>query len=96
MTSKQRSNLRALANGLQPSVTVGKGGIGENVIREINDALEANELIKVSFLESAGSSARDAGGDLAVRARAELVQVMGNRVTLYRRSHKKDIKHIEY
>lgn len=96
MTSKERSRLKSLANGLDVSVSVGKGGITDNVLKQIDEALEAHELIKVGFLQNAEITAREAGAGLAKFVRAECVQVLGGRVILYRFSHKEGIKHVEY
>lgn len=92
LTSKQRAQLRALANGIDTILTVGKDGIGENLVRQASDALEARELVKGQVLENALISARDAADVLAPRTRSEVVQVIGRKFVLYRPSHKKDKK----
>ena len=58
-TSKQRSNLRSLAQNIAPVTQVGKGGISENLIKSLSDALDARELIKISVLNNAESDARE-------------------------------------
>ena len=94
LTSKQRSQLRALANGLDPILIIGKEEMGENLIRQANDALEARELIKCRVLETSLLNAREAAEVLAPRVRAEVVQVIGTKFVLYRRSHRKNIQHV--
>ena len=89
LTSKQRAQLRGLANGLDVIVTIGKDGIGENLVKQTDDALEARELIKCRVLENSGYSAREACTELAKRTRSEEVQVIGSKFVLYRTSHKK-------
>ena len=91
MTSKQRAYLRGLANTIDAIFQVGKGGISDNLIKQLSDALEARELIKISVLETAPDSAKDLGIDLAEATNSELVQVVGNKITLYR-PRKKDSK----
>ncbi len=59
LTSKQRSKLRGMANGIEPVTQIGKGGISTNMIRTLSAALEARELIKVTVLESSGEAAKD-------------------------------------
>ena len=91
LTSKQRAQLRGLANGIDTIVQVGKDGLGENLVKQVNDALEARELIKGRVLENSLLSPREAAEELAVKARAEVVQVIGTKFVLYRKSHRKDL-----
>ncbi len=90
LTSKQRAQLRALANGIDTILIVGKDGIGDNLVKQANDALEARELIKGRVLENSLLSAREAAEELAPLTRSEVVQVIGSRFVLYRQSHRKD------
>ena len=92
LTSKQRAQLRGMASTLDTIVHVGKDGIGENLLKQVNDALEARELIKGRVLENSMLSPREAAEELAVKARAEVVQVIGTKFVLYRKSHRKDLK----
>ena len=78
LTSKQRAQLRAMANGLDVILTVGKDGIGDNLVKQADDALEARELIKGKVLENSLLSAREACDELSKRTRSEQVQVIGN------------------
>ena len=88
LTGKQRSRLRAMANGIPTILQVGKEGIGENLIRQAEDALEARELIKGRVLENCMEyNARQAAQALARATRSEPVQVIGTRFVLYRESH---------
>lgn len=89
LTSKQRAQLRGMANELQPIVHIGKDGIGENLIKQANDALEARELIKCRVLENSMLTAREACDELSKATRSEQVQVIGTKFVLYRESHKK-------
>lgn len=92
LTSKQRSYLRGLANTMDPIFQVGKGGIGDNLVKQFNDALEARELIKATVLRNAEADARETGEEIAERTGADVVQVIGNRFVLYKESEKnKDI-----
>ena len=90
LTSKQRAQLRGLANELQPIVHIGKDGIGENLIKQADDALEARELIKCKVLENSMLTAREACDELSKATRSEQVQVIGTKFVLYRQSHRKD------
>ena len=86
LTSKQRAQLRSLATNLDTIVHVGKDGIGDNLIKQANDALEARELIKGRVLENSMYTAREAAEELAVATRSEVVQVIGTKFVLYRQN----------
>ncbi len=92
LTSKQRAQLRGLANGIDTILHIGKDGIGDNLIAQASDALEARELIKGRVLENSMMTAREAAETLAVAVRAEVVQVIGTKFVLYRPSHNKEKK----
>ena len=92
LTSKQRAQLRSLATNLDTIVHVGKDGIGDNLVKQVNDALEARELIKGRVLENSLLSPREAAQQLAPLTRSEVVQVIGTKFVLYRPSHKKEKK----
>ena len=92
LTSKQRAQLRGLANGIDTILIIGKEGIGDNLVKEADEALEARELIKGKVLDNSLLSPREAAEELAPRTRSEIVQVIGTKFVLYRPSHKKDKK----
>ena len=92
LTSKQRAQLRGLANGIDTIVHIGKDGIGDNLVKQASDALEARELIKCRVLENALLSSREAAEALGRATRSEVVQVIGTKFVLYRPSHNKDKK----
>lgn len=92
LTSKQRAQLRGLANSLDTIVHIGKDGMGENLIKQADSALEARELIKCRVLENAMLTSREAAEALAKATRAEVVQVIGTKFVLYRQSHNKEKK----
>ncbi|MFR6057575.1 MAG: YhbY family RNA-binding protein [Evtepia gabavorous] len=92
LTSKQRAQLRGMANGLDTIVQIGKDGIGDNLVQQANEALEARELIKCRVLESAMLTAREACQELAKHTRSEGVQVIGTKFVLYRESHSREKK----
>lgn len=86
LTSKQRAYLRGIANGIESIFQIGKGGISQNLIKQLDDALEARELIKVHILQNSQGEASDIFRELADKLSAEEVQLIGNRFVLYRRS----------
>ena len=79
ITSKQRAYLRGLANGLPAIMQIGKGGLTENLLKTLSDALEARELIKLSVLENSGEDPRDVLNALAEALEAEAVAVTGKK-----------------
>lgn len=86
LTSKQRAYLRSLSNDMPAIMQVGKGGIGENLIKTVGDALEARELVKLSALENSGMTSREAANALAEATGADVVSVVGKKFVLYRES----------
>ena len=85
MTSKERAALRAQANSLDVLFHVGKGGVGDTLIAQTDDALRARELIKLKVLtETSPVSVREAADELAAATNAEVVQVIGGVMVLYR------------
>lgn len=88
ITTKQRAQLRALANPLEVILQVGKGGIIDTLVKQVDDALTARELIKIKVLENAPINAREAAQELAEKTGADVVQVIGMKVSLYRRNNK--------
>ena len=89
LTSKQRAQLRGLANDIDTIVHIGKDGVGENLIKQADDALEARELIKGKVLENSPLSPREGAEELAGATRSEVVQVIGTKFVLYRETHSK-------
>ena len=86
LTSKQRAQLRGLANGMQAIFQVGKGGVGDALIKQVDDALEARELIKITVLENAQTTSRAVADEIAIKVKADVVQVIGSTFILYRES----------
>ena len=95
LTSKQRAQLRGIAASAETIVHIGKDGIGENLIKQVNDALEARELIKGRVLENSMYTAREAAEELRLPTRSEVVQVIGSKFVLYRQQPNKDKRKIE-
>ena len=88
LTSKQRAYLRGLASVEPAIMQVGKGGISENLIKTVSDALKARELIKLTVLENSGEAARAVAEALAEATASEVVGVIGKKMILYRESEK--------
>ncbi|MCJ7841806.1 ribosome assembly RNA-binding protein YhbY [Lederbergia sp. NSJ-179] len=86
LTGKQKRFLRSTAHHLHPIFQVGKGGVKENMVKQIREALEARELIKISILQNCEEDRETVAAALADGAKAELVQIIGNTIILYRES----------
>jgi RNA-binding protein len=77
-----------MANSIDAIFQVGKGGINENMIKQLDDALEARELVKIRLLPNSGMEVREVCRELAQELGAEEVQVIGTKFVLYRKSKK--------
>lgn len=86
LTGKQKRFLRSKAHHLDPIFQVGKGGVNENMIKQISEALEARELMKISILQNCDEDRNDVGKQLAEGTGAELVQIIGHTIVLYKES----------
>jgi RNA-binding protein len=86
LTSKQRARLRGLANELPVIIQVGKGGVSDNLISQIDTALEARELIKIRLLQNVDEEPEEMARVLANLTQAEVVQTIGKVIVLYRPS----------
>lgn len=95
MTSKQRSKLKSIAANLSPVTQIGKGGISDNLLKTLSEALEAREIIKVNVLPSAEADADTMAQNVADLLGAEVVCVIGRKAVFYRRSKREDVEHIE-
>lgn len=93
LTGKQKRFLRAEAHHLTPIFQVGKGGVNEHLIRHVAEALETRELIKVSILNNNTDDRDEVAAEITKGAGAELVQVIGKTIVLYKES--RDYKRIE-
>ncbi len=86
LTGKQRSYLKGIANNLNPIFQIGKNGITDNFIKQIDEALEAREIVKIKVLNNSFLDAKDVASELAEKTNAEFVQSIGNKFVLYRES----------
>lgn|SRR5690625_1065805 len=86
LTGKQRSYLKGLANKIDPIFQLGKLGLSENFIKQLDTALEARELIKINVLKNSFHDPKEVANELAEKLDAEFVQSIGNKFVLYRES----------
>lgn len=88
LNSKQRAYLRGLANTMETIFQVGKGGVNDALIAQVDDALRVRELIKVRVLETSPDSVKEVAQAVAAGTKADVVQVIGSRFVLFRRNPK--------
>jgi RNA-binding protein len=92
LTGKQKRYLRSLAHHLTPIFQIGKGGVNDQLVKHIVEAIETRELMKISILNNSDEDKNEAARFLAERSGSELVQVIGRTIILYKES--KDHKQI--
>ena len=89
LTGNQKSYLKGLSHNMQPIIQIGKNGVNEMLVKTIEDALEARELIKVSVLQNCLEEPKMMAEDIADVLEAEVVQVIGRTIIFYKQSRKK-------
>ncbi|MEC5422187.1 ribosome assembly RNA-binding protein YhbY [Virgibacillus sp. C22-A2] len=86
LTGKQKSFLRSEAHHLKPIFQVGKDGVNDNMLEQINEALEKRELIKISILQNCMDDKNTVADHLRRGTKGEIVQIIGNIIVLYKES----------
>ncbi|KAA8815771.1 RNA-binding protein [Bifidobacterium sp. UTCIF-37] len=94
LTKKQIKQLRGMANSLKPLINIGKNDISDSLVKQTSETLAKRELVKISVQDGSGLDAKEAADKLAGQLGAEVVQTIGNRFVLFRRSKRDDIEHI--
>lgn len=95
LSSKQKQQLKALAHGLKPIVHIGKGDVEAKVVTAVQKALYDHELIKVKLLESVITQKQTAAETLAHATNAELVNIIGRTIILYKLTDKPWVENIK-
>ncbi|MBP1535796.1 MAG: YhbY family RNA-binding protein [Ruminococcus sp.] len=91
ITTKQRAELKSMAMKMKPSFQIGKGGLNDAQTAQIDDYLRVHELIKIKVLDNSLYTAREAAEELAEKINAEVVQVIGSNLVLYKRNEKEPV-----
>ena len=86
LNSRQRAQLRGMANDYETIFQIGKQGILETTVKQVKDALEARELIKLRILETCPTTVRQTADLLAEATDSDVVQVIGSKFILYKES----------
>ena len=84
LTPRQKTRLRQHSHAQKPVLQIGKDGLSEGLLRAVDDALLAHELVKVKLLETVQGDRHTLAAQLCTAGRAELLQVIGRNVVLYR------------
>ena len=87
LKGKQRAYLRSIANTLKPITQIGKDGVTESFLEQLDSMLTSREIVKVTILETAGLDSKEAANAICETLRAEFVQAIGSKFTLYRRNN---------
>ena len=95
ITTKQRATLRSLANTIDPLMQIGKEGLTDNSLKEIDNLFEARELFKIHVLKNCDYTPRELAGAIQEKTNCEIVQCIGSKIVLYKKSTRKGFRHIE-
>lgn len=87
LNGKKRSYLKSLANGIKASTQIGKEGISEEFLEQLEEQLKAREIVKVNILDNAGLDAKETANAVCERIRAEFVQAIGSKFTIYKKNN---------
>ncbi|MBQ8378649.1 MAG: ribosome assembly RNA-binding protein YhbY [Oscillospiraceae bacterium] len=91
ITTKQRAYLKSIATSLQPAFQVGKGGVNDAQVMQIDDYLRVHEIIKIKVLDNSMYTAREAAEEIADKINAEVVQIIGSKAVLYKKNPEKPV-----
>lgn len=89
LNNAQKRQLKAMANSIKPVLTIGKEGVKEDMYLNLNQALEAHELVKINILKTSSISSNEAAIILASETNSEVVSIVGRVIVVYRPSSKK-------
>ena len=95
LSSKQRASLRAIASTYDTIFQIGKGGISDTLISQVEDALRKRELIKLRVLDNSMYTSREAAEEIAEKTGADVVQVIGSSFVLFKRNPKEPVINIK-
>lgn len=91
LTSKQRAKLRGIASTTDTIFQIGKGGIPETLVQQVEDAIKVREIVKIKVLDNSSYNAKQAAEELAEKTNSEVVQVIGSKLVLYRKNIKEPV-----
>lgn len=86
ISAQNKKTLRKLSMSYRPLFQIGKDGLSYNVIKSLNDSLEAHELVKCSLLKTSPIDVREAAIECSSQTHSEIIHIVGRTFVLYRRS----------
>jgi RNA-binding protein len=95
LTSKQRATLRSLSQNLDTIFQIGKGGISDEICFQLNNAMEARELIKIKLLETCPDPIKEVASEIAEKTGSEVVQTIGTKIVLFKVSSQEKNRKID-
>lgn len=94
LRGKQKRFLRAQANHLQPIFAVGKEGLAQNWVDQLDGALDHRELIKVNILQNSDVTPKDVQHFIESQTEIQVVQIIGRVLVLFKVSANKDAREL--
>lgn len=91
LTSKQRAKLRGIASTTDTIFQIGKGGIPDTLVQQVEDAIKVREIVKIKVLDNSSYNVKQAAEELAEKTNSEIVQVIGSKLVLYRKNIKEPV-----
>lgn len=91
ITTKQRAELKSIAANITPAFQVGKGGVNDAQVAQIDDYLRVHEIVKIKVLDNSLYNAREAAEEISGKINADVVQVIGSKAVLYKRNEKQPV-----
>ena len=94
ITSKERSKLNSIANSINTTLFLGKNGVTEAFLAQVDEMLEDHEILKIGVQKNCEYTAKEVIDALCEAVDAEPVHAIGNKIIIYRKSAKEGIKHL--
>lgn len=91
ITTKQRAQLKGIASSLQPAFQIGKAGVNDAQVAQIDDYLRVHEIVKIKVLDNSMYTAREAAEEISEKIGAQVVQVIGSKAVLYKQNEKQPV-----
>ena len=86
LKGKERQFFKKEAHSIKPIFQIGKGGLSEEMIQQIQFAIEKRELVKVSLLQNTMEEPQEAAEVLAEQTGSTIIQVIGHTIVLYKQA----------